>query len=318
MTIGYCKSSFSIFHVRYDRLSTRMLMTPSSSSSSSQQPSLLFGLGGFLLSWYSRRLDRYPIVTKSITSGLISGTGDLICQLLQRQQHYRSQKLSVDDGVDTDARHFDRRLLCETTNIPELDMQRTSRFVILGMFLVGPLCHYWYNSLAKTIVPGLSTSFRIVSKRVIVDQFMFAPLFVLVWTKSFQFIQSLQTQQQNTPRLLKHREINNKTNHATVDSLSITTISSSEDEQQQNSVIQLMIDKYILHPCGLSYDQYVEILIVNWMLWIPTQTLNFRFIPLRYQVLFSNLVAVTWNVYLSYVTSSKPSIKNNSYDDDKI
>lgn len=43
----------------------------------------------------------------------------------------------------------------------------------------------------------------------------------------------------------------------------------------------------------------------NWMLWVPAQFLNFRFIPVNYQVLFSNLVSVAWNVYFSFATRPK-------------
>lgn len=43
----------------------------------------------------------------------------------------------------------------------------------------------------------------------------------------------------------------------------------------------------------------------NWMLWVPAQFVNFRFVPQSYQVLFSNLVAVAWNVYFSWATRPK-------------
>ena len=40
----------------------------------------------------------------------------------------------------------------------------------------------------------------------------------------------------------------------------------------------------------------------NWKIWIPAQVLNFGFVPLQYQVLFANVVALVWNTYLSWVT----------------
>mmetsp|Transcript_47508 Transcript_47508/g.70722 ORF Transcript_47508/g.70722 Transcript_47508/m.70722 type:complete len:219 (-) Transcript_47508:149-805(-) len=45
-------------------------------------------------------------------------------------------------------------------------------------------------------------------------------------------------------------------------------------------------------------------LVANWALWVPAQVVNFRFVPSKYQVLFSNVVALVWNGYLSY-TSQK-------------
>jgi protein Mpv17 len=41
-------------------------------------------------------------------------------------------------------------------------------------------------------------------------------------------------------------------------------------------------------------------MIANWQLWIPFQFLNFRFVPQNYQVLASNVVALAWNVILSF------------------
>ena len=43
---------------------------------------------------------------------------------------------------------------------------------------------------------------------------------------------------------------------------------------------------------------------VNWMMWLPAQAINFFFMPLKYQTLFANFVALFWNTYLS-VTANK-------------
>jgi hypothetical protein len=40
----------------------------------------------------------------------------------------------------------------------------------------------------------------------------------------------------------------------------------------------------------------------NWILWVPAQFVNFRYVPLHLQVLFANTVALAWNVYLSYAS----------------
>lgn len=41
----------------------------------------------------------------------------------------------------------------------------------------------------------------------------------------------------------------------------------------------------------------------NWLLWIPAQLVNFRFVPLHYQVLFANCVGFIWNIVLSFQAS---------------
>ncbi|ETV94769.1 hypothetical protein H310_11725 [Aphanomyces invadans] len=43
----------------------------------------------------------------------------------------------------------------------------------------------------------------------------------------------------------------------------------------------------------------------NWVVWIPAQLLNFGLVPPALQVLFSNVVGLFWNAYMSYI-SYKP------------
>jgi len=43
-------------------------------------------------------------------------------------------------------------------------------------------------------------------------------------------------------------------------------------------------------------------MVTNWCLWCPAMLVNFRFVPLKYQVLYSNMVGFVWNTYLSWKT----------------
>ena len=66
------------------------------------------------LQWYVTKLDTHPITTKVISSGLISGSGDLLCQsIIARKEKQQQQQPSH-----------------------EYDWIRTLRFTILGSFLV--------------------------------------------------------------------------------------------------------------------------------------------------------------------------------------
>lgn len=42
----------------------------------------------------------------------------------------------------------------------------------------------------------------------------------------------------------------------------------------------------------------------NWVVWVPAQLINFRFVPGSLQVLFSNVVGLFWNSYLSFLSHS--------------
>mmetsp|Transcript_22288 Transcript_22288/g.42325 ORF Transcript_22288/g.42325 Transcript_22288/m.42325 type:complete len:311 (+) Transcript_22288:180-1112(+) len=51
--------------------------------------------------------------------------------------------------------------------------------------------------------------------------------------------------------------------------------------------------------------EYVGVMKANWLLWIPAQMLNFKVVPLKYQVLFTNVVELVWNAFLSYAATGK-------------
>jgi len=182
-----------------------------------------------LLTWYSTKLDTHPLLTKGITSGLVSASGDIICQGLT--------------GTDW-------------------DMMRASRFALLGAALVAPVVHVWYGFLARR-VPGVS--FAQVSKRVIADQLGIAPVFLNVWLASMWTLEDVYGVATDTRAF----------------SLRIMEAAPS-------------------------------MLVANWMLWIPASAFNFRFVPVKYQVLTSNIVALLWNVYLSYKTSTEVELEKLS------
>ncbi|PIA55364.1 hypothetical protein AQUCO_00800250v1 [Aquilegia coerulea] len=99
---------------------------------------------GSLLSWYLAALEKYPVLTKALTSAILTFIGDLICQLLIDQ-------------------------------VATLDVKRTFVFTLLGFVLVGPTLHFWYLSLSKLVTtPGASGAFL----RLLLDQFLFSPMFI--------------------------------------------------------------------------------------------------------------------------------------------
>lgn len=46
-----------------------------------------------------------------------------------------------------------------------------------------------------------------------------------------------------------------------------------------------------------------EALQANWKLWPVAMFINFKFVPMQYQVLFANFISLIWNTYLSYVSN---------------
>ena len=56
-------------------------------------------------------------------------------------------------------------------------------------------------------------------------------------------------------------------------------------------------------------SEWLNTVLVNWVVWIPFQSLNFNFVPLPYQVLANNAASVFWNGWLSW--SLHQDLKSN-------
>jgi Mpv17 / PMP22 family len=187
---------------------------------STQRP----GRDSFATTYYAGLLKTYPIPTKALTSGVIAWLGDAVCQTL----------------IERNKQH-------------PYDIWRSARFGFLGMALVGPVCHYWYGFLGR-IIP--SQQAMGVAKRVGLDQFLFAPVFLNCFCTSLWVLEGRR-----------------------FDSVTVYL------EQIKETL--------------------PAVIVTNWTLWIPSMALNFRYVPVPYQVLASNMIATVWNVYLSFKTTKK-------------
>lgn len=119
------------------------------------------------------------------------------------------------------------------------------------MTFVAPTSHYWYGGLAKHSWTKGST-FVPITKRVILDQFVWTPVFFVIWLGSFW---------------------------------------SLEEGKVEPSHLQQQLQ-----------EKLPEVMIANWILWIPAQYLNFYCVRVKFQVLFTNVVELAWNAYLSFLS----------------
>jgi hypothetical protein len=174
------------------------------------------------------------MLTTAISSGLIAGAGDAVCQVVVEQNYNNTTSSSSNSATAT-----------------AYDLPRTVRFTILGTFVVAPVIRTWFTFLQKQI-PGATA--KAVLQRVAWDQFVFAPQFISLWLSC------------------------------------LWTLEGERDLSTIASRIQ---------------QQLPTVVMANWGLWIPAQIFNFGFVPLKFQVLYSNFVALLWNVYLSYSQTQK-------------
>ncbi|KAF1887115.1 hypothetical protein Lal_00046353 [Lupinus albus] len=86
------------------------------------------------------------------------------------------------------------------------------------------------------------------------------------------------------------------------------------------AVLRLVLDQFLFSPIFIGVflstlltlegrpseaipklkQEWFSAVLANWQLWIPFQFFNFRFVPQQFQVLAANVIALVWNVILSF------------------
>jgi hypothetical protein len=108
---------------------------------------------------YNNALVSSPLLTKSITAGVILGLADLTGQKLEGQP-VADPSLGVVDK--------------------SLDAARILRFVVLGLALQAPWNHFYYMLLDGAIPPTLDPLSQTNLGKVFIDQFIQAPIFTAI------------------------------------------------------------------------------------------------------------------------------------------
>lgn len=70
----------------------------------------------------------------------------------------------------------------------------------------------------------------------------------------------------------------------------------------------MILEGYASDVPGKLRDDLFAIVRSNWVLWVPFQFINFRFVPQHLQVLASNIVALAWNTYMSWASHNKATV----------
>ncbi|CAL8344436.1 unnamed protein product [Lota lota] len=108
-----------------------------------------------LLQQYLFLLKKYPILTKSVTSGILSSLGNILSQFLEANKNAKNGK-----------------------PMKEIDRAAATRYAIFGLFLTGPLSHYFYQ-LMEVWMP--TTDPYCIVKRLLLDRLVFAPVFLFIF-----------------------------------------------------------------------------------------------------------------------------------------
>lgn len=104
---------------------------------------------------YNRHLVDSPILTKSITAGIIALVADVVCQV-----------------------YFPSKEDANKSTLERIRWRRAFNFTFLSGVIMPPIMHYWYGYLSTQIV---GTNFLAAAKRVACDQLLFAPCIIPVY-----------------------------------------------------------------------------------------------------------------------------------------
>eukprot|EP00192_Tetraselmis_astigmatica_P014947 CAMPEP_0117692236 /NCGR_PEP_ID=MMETSP0804-20121206/26210_1 /TAXON_ID=1074897 /ORGANISM="Tetraselmis astigmatica, Strain CCMP880" /LENGTH=149 /DNA_ID=CAMNT_0005505651 /DNA_START=509 /DNA_END=955 /DNA_ORIENTATION=- len=106
--------------------------------------------------WYLNGLETSPLVTKSLTSGVVFGSGDALCQKLES-----SQSGAVgDDTPDGTGRWF--------------DPVRCGQVAATGLLWTGPATHCWFQAM-EFMVKGIGSGAAQLGSRLALDAAFFSP-----------------------------------------------------------------------------------------------------------------------------------------------
>ena len=66
---------------------------------------------------------------------------------------------------------------------------------------------------------------------------------------------------------------------------------------------QISWDLYHFAVLGnsLSFNVHFYVFQFDWIIWPPTQYINFKYIPQSARVLYVNIITVLWDIFLSYI-----------------
>jgi protein Mpv17 len=150
----------------------------------------------------------------------------------------------------------------------KLNWIRTSSCFLPGCIFDGYICHLWYNYIDK--IPKIKyylklSDIGVIRIKVILDQLLFGPIQLSLFLLGYGIMS----------RYVLDKSENNKLSYSDI----------LENTWKHTSIILL--------PTFLNSCWY----------WPPVQYINFKYIPLRYQVLYVNTASFIFNIYVSYMAN---------------
>jgi len=267
---------------------------------------------------YNNLLTRRPITTKSVTSGLMYGLGDIFAQV---GESYKN---------DTELK---------------LNWKRIGVMTFFGTFISGPMYHYWFAYLdqlplrmlqirksrqkweilraykilkdhnipvGEPIFPGTKPfhKYTVKAAKILADQLIFSSIYTVVFFLGIGTLNGVVgvTQEQKHEHeqheskkevedMIKNlRAIRTEHNAAALEDL-INKLETTEAPSPQ-------VSEHFKEAWKHTKDVYVLTYAVDCCVWPFLQLVNFSLVPLRFQVLYVNGCNLVWNTFLSFMANA--------------
>ncbi|XP_018411005.1 PREDICTED: peroxisomal membrane protein 2 [Nanorana parkeri] len=114
-----------------------------------------------LLRTYLQLLHSRPVLTKALTSGILSALGNLLSQNIEQRRKFKSSAGNV-------------------------DLVALLRFAAYGLFFTGPLSHYFYLFLEQVIPSSIPMAGL---RRLLLERLIIAPAFLLLFFVVMNFLE---------------------------------------------------------------------------------------------------------------------------------
>ena len=261
---------------------------------------------GNFFQFYNRILKKHKYPVQIVTGGALWFTGDILCQsLVQTADLIKSEKEVINwnagNGYDSTASD----VLIKRNRRIELDWQRLGRMTCYGLVVSAPVYAFWYSYLdrwshrffAQKALKPFSTDVVILPAplRHFMQKFPLVgePLRLPI-TRLLERMPAAATR-----RVWEIIGFKLAADCFLFDpaylALFFTATNAMEGRNPTEIATKLRTD---LLPTYL----------VDIAVWLPIQTINFRWVPVVYQALFVQSCNIGWNAYLSFVQHRSESI----------
>lgn len=248
---------------------------------------------GKFFQFYNTILNKHKYPVQIVTGGALWFTGDILCQSL-----VQTVQLIKDDDDKNNVSSDDTKQLTAKRKTIELDWKRLGRMTCYGLFVSAPVYAFWYSYLDRW-------SHRFFAKRALKPLLTDTVILPAPLRHFFQRFPRLDAPlrwplmkvlakmpEAATRRVWEIIGFKLAADCFLFDpaylALFFTTTNAMEGRQPEEIVKKLRTD---LLPTYL----------VDIAVWLPIQTINFRWVPVVYQALFVQSCNIGWNAYLSFV-----------------